>query len=256
MVREANSQEIRWEEVVWNDLNGNGNYRDAFKSHRGSQFIGGRSDSALYFPSQDNYDGGVEGQRGQNSNRPQQQNVRGRGQMRDCQELFTGLVVLFTPAKEESSLYPYALEYSGNRFLITYFDNSGDVREISRREDLGYFQEIDENSVGQAYNYDGRFEGQRGQNSNRSKFLGQAFPHFWKEGNAILAVYTSSENTSNIEEQIGKLKLDHLDQTLREKLRRLLEMCGRMFAQSTYDVGKSTLWKQKLTLPQSYQYPK
>ena len=81
------------------------------------------------------------------------------------QELPVGAAVLFTPAKEESSLHPYALEYSGNRFLIPYFNNSGDVREISRREVLGYFQEIDKNS------------------------LSQAFPleEFWKEEDAILA---------------------------------------------------------------------
>jgi len=67
------------------------------------------------------------------------------------QELPVGAAVLFTPAKEESSLHPYALEYSGNRFLIPYFNNSGDIREISRREVPGYFQEIDENSLNQAF---------------------------------------------------------------------------------------------------------
>ncbi|KAK2701894.1 hypothetical protein QYM36_019492 [Artemia franciscana] len=289
------------------DPNRNGDYHGAFNSHRGSQFSGGRSDLALYSPSQNNYDGRFEGQRGRNSNQSQRQISRGHGQMRgqniyrgipaperrnvrfqenhreagfmaenyddpispfnrfenitnnnedlssplegclnlnarfqvpfsssnpldvcfvsyiardqkqklesqgfpflhkvkdllrhlncyldmatrtilpndssiyfpdekdiaffssenwargcitlakktsipprslvllDCrarsmgQELPVGAAVLFTPAKEESSLHPYALEYSGNRFLIPYFNNSGDAREISRREAL------------------------------------------------------------------------------------------------------------------------
>ncbi|KAK2704232.1 hypothetical protein QYM36_017480 [Artemia franciscana] len=60
--------------------------------------------------------------------------------------------------------------------------------------------------------------------------------------------YTNSENTSKIEEQIDKVKLEHLDQKLKEKLRRLLEMYGRMFAQSTYDVGQNNIMEAEIDI--------
>jgi len=67
-----------------------------------------------------------------------------------------------------------------------------------------------------------------------------------REGDTILAAYANSENTSQIEEQIGKVKLDHLDQTLKEKLRRLLEMYRRMFTQTTYDVGQNNIMETRI----------
>ena len=49
------------------------------------------------------------------------------------EELPACAAVLFTPAKEESRLHHYALDFSGSMFLIPYFNNSWDVREIFRR---------------------------------------------------------------------------------------------------------------------------
>ncbi|KAK2723403.1 hypothetical protein QYM36_001914 [Artemia franciscana] len=68
------------------------------------------------------------------------------------------------------------------------------------------------------------------------------------KGDAILAAYTNSENTSKIEEQIDKVKLDHLDKKLKEKLRRLLEIYGRIFAQSKYDVGQSNIMEAEIDI--------
>ncbi|KAK2702282.1 hypothetical protein QYM36_019144 [Artemia franciscana] len=88
--------------------------------------------------------------------------------------------------------------------------------------------------------------------------LSQAFPleEFWKEGAIILANYVSSENTSKIEERIGKVKLHHLDQTLKEKLRRLLEMYGRTYTQSTYDVGQNIIMEAEIDINPDIPIPK
>ncbi|KAK2701889.1 hypothetical protein QYM36_019487 [Artemia franciscana] len=263
------------------------NYHGAFNSHQGSQFSGGRSDLALFSPSRNNYGGRFESQRGRNSNRSQQQIGRGRGRMRG-QNSYRGIPaperrnVRFQKNHREAGFMAenyddprspfnrfedianinedlsspldgslnlnarsflqeqqfFSLQQKKNHHYILKLSNTPIIGFLFRistivgtlekflGEFLGYFQEIDDNS------------------------LNQAFPleEFWKEGDLILAAYKNSENTSKIEEQIDKVKLDHLDQKLKEKLRRLLEMYGRMFAQSTYDVGQNNTMEEEIDI--------
>ena len=127
---------------------------------------------------------------------------------------------------QQKKNHPYILKLSNTPRIGFLFRISTIVGTLEKflGEVLGYFQEIDDYS------------------------LNQAFPleEFWKERDLILAAYTNSENTSKLEEQIDKVKLDHLDQKLKEKLRRLLEMYGRM--QSTYDVSQNNTMEEEIDI--------